>query len=126
MNAMLTFGLVSMVAGSCHRAHAQLLGGRLVVPARTAHTRTALAASSRRQAILHLTIAALGASPPLAALAAAELTEEQQVIVEAWAVVQRGFVDQQFNGKDWKAIKSDYLKRKNLGNGILIHQTTTA
>jgi len=34
------------------------------------------------------------------------------VIVEAWAVVQRGYVDQQFGGKDWKAIKSAYLKRK--------------
>ena len=34
------------------------------------------------------------------------------MIVEAWAVVQRGYVDQQFGGKDWKAIKSAYLKRK--------------
>ena len=65
---------------------------------------------SRRQAAL--TLALLAATPPLAALAAAELSEEQQVIVEAWAMVQRGYVDQQFGGKDWKAIKSDYLKRK--------------
>ena len=66
--------------------------------------------SLRRQAALSLAL--LAASTPLSALAAAELTEEQNVIVEAWAAVQRGFVDQQFNGKDWKAIKSDYLKRK--------------
>ena len=66
--------------------------------------------ASRRQAALSLAL--LAASTPLSALAAAELTEEQNVIVEAWAAVQRGFVDQQFNGKDWKAIKSDYLKRK--------------
>lgn len=39
------------------------------------------------------------------------------MIVEAWATVQRGYVDQQFGGKDWKAVKSDYLKRpyKNMG-----------
>ena len=69
-----------------------------------------LPVASRRQAALSLAL--LAASTPLSALAAAELTEEQNVIVEAWAAVQRGFVDQQFNGKDWKAIKSDYLKRK--------------
>ena len=69
-------------------------------------------AGSRRQAVLTLALLAATSTPPLAALAAAELSEEQSVIVEAWAVVQRGYVDQQFGGKDWKAIKSDYLKRK--------------
>jgi C-terminal processing protease CtpA/Prc len=49
---------------------------------------------------------------PPAALAAAELTEEQSLIVEAWATVQRGYVDQSFGGTDWKAVKSEYLKRK--------------
>ena len=69
------------------------------------------ALSSRRQAILALALAT-ATSSPLAALAAAELTEEQSLIVEAWATVQRGYVDQQFGGKDWKAVKSDYLGRK--------------
>ena len=46
------------------------------------------------------------------AQAAAELSDEQGLIVEAWAVVQRGYVDQQFGGNDWKATKSEYLKRK--------------
>jgi len=54
---------------------------------------------------------------PPPAYAAAELSDEQSLIVEAWAVVQRGFVDQTFNGRDWKAVKSEYLKRKykNMG-----------
>ncbi|KOO27380.1 c-terminal processing peptidase-2 [Chrysochromulina tobinii] len=55
---------------------------------------------------------ALSLLPCSAAHAAAELTDEQSLIVEAWAVVQRGYVDQQFGGNDWKAIKSEYLKRK--------------
>ena len=60
------------------------------------------AGATRRQAALTLALAlAATSAPPLAALAAAELSEEQQVIVEAWAVVQRGYVDQQFGGKDW-------------------------
>ena len=83
---------------------------------RFAHTTNLLplaAGATRRQAALTLALAlAATSAPPLAALAAAELSEEQQVIVEAWAVVQRGYVDQQFGGKDWKAIKSAYLKRK--------------
>ena len=73
--------------------------------------RVAQAVEPHRLRQLALALAATSA-PPLAALAAAELSEEQQVIVEAWAVVQRGYVDQQFGGKDWKAIKSAYLKRK--------------
>ena len=32
-------------------------------------------------------------------------------------MVQRGFVDQSFNGRDWKAVKSDFLKRKYKGMG---------
>jgi len=61
--------------------------------------------------------AMLLAAPPALTLgrpvhATAELTDEQSLIVEAWAVIQRGFVDQQFGGKDWKAIKSQYLKRR--------------
>ena len=83
---------------------------------RFAHANSLLplaAGATRRQAALTLALAlAATSAPPLAALAAAELSEEQQVIVEAWAVVQRGYVDQQFGGKDWKAIKSAYLKRK--------------
>ena len=83
---------------------------------RFAHVNSLLplaAGATRRQAALTLALAlAATSAPPLAALAAAELSEEQQVIVEAWAVVQRGYVDQQFGGKDWKAIKSAYLKRK--------------
>jgi hypothetical protein len=50
---------------------------------------------------------ALSLLPCSAAHAAAELTDEQSLIVEAWAVVQRGYVDQQFGGNDWKAIKSE-------------------
>lgn len=76
------------------------------------------AASTRRQTVCAAALAlACSTSRPLAALAAAELSEEQSLIVEAWATVQRGYVDQQFGGKDWKAIKSDYLKRpyKNMG-----------
>lgn len=53
----------------------------------------------------------LAAHPP-AALAAAELTDEQALVVEAWAVIQRGFVDQQFNGNDWKDVRTAFLKRK--------------
>ena len=34
------------------------------------------------------------------------------MIVEAWAAVQRGYVDGQFGGRDWKGLKADYLKRK--------------
>ena len=49
---------------------------------------------------------------PEPAYAAVELSDEQALIVEAWAAVQRGFVDQNFNGKDWKAVKSEYLKRR--------------
>ena len=72
---------------------------------------------TRRQAVHSLLTLALTSSPfmafhPPAALAAAELSEEQQLIVEAWSVVQRGFVDQQFGGIDWKATKAEYLKRK--------------
>ena len=48
----------------------------------------------------------------LPAEAAVELTEEQSLIVEAWAAVQRGFVDQSYNNNDWKQVKSMYLKRK--------------
>ena len=39
---------------------------------------------------------------PRPALAAAELSDEQALIVEAWAVIQRGYVDQNFAGLDWK------------------------
>ena len=54
---------------------------------------------------------------PAPAYAAAELSDEQSLIVEAWATINRGFVDQSFAGKDWKAVKSEYLKRKykNMG-----------
>ena len=83
---------------------------------RLAHTTNLLpfaASATRRQAALTLALAlAATSAPPLAARAAAELSGEQELIVEAWAVVQRGYVDQQFGGKDWKAIKSAYLKRK--------------
>jgi hypothetical protein len=69
---------------------------------------------SRRLALaLSLTLASQQLLPmPRSALAAAELTEEQSLIVEAWATVQRGYVDQSFGGTDWKAVKSEYLKRK--------------
>ena len=71
----------------------------------------------RRQALLSVAVCLSPAAPPVLggawpALAAAELTDEQSLIVEAWAVVQRGYVDQQFGGRDWKATKSEYLKRK--------------
>mmetsp|Transcript_48046 Transcript_48046/g.79584 ORF Transcript_48046/g.79584 Transcript_48046/m.79584 type:complete len:480 (+) Transcript_48046:44-1483(+) len=46
------------------------------------------------------------------ALAMVELSAEQNLIVEAWAVVQRGYVDQNFGGLDWKSIKAEYLKRQ--------------
>lgn len=69
---------------------------------------------SRRLALtLSLTVASQQLLPmPPAAFAVAELTAEQSVIVEAWATVQRGYVDQSFGGTDWKAVKSEYLKRK--------------
>ena len=83
-----------------------------------ASTSTAVAATVARRQLLAVAVvlasAPAGAGPlnALPALAAAELSAEQSLIVEAWAVVQRGYVDQQFGGKDWKAIKADYLKRK--------------
>ena len=43
--------------------------------------------------------------------AAAELSEEQQLVVDAWLAVSRGFVDSTYNGLDWKAVRSDYVKR---------------
>lgn len=59
-------------------------------------------------AALGLAILAGGAAP---ALGAAELSEEASLVVDAWAVVQRGYVDQDFNGVDWKATRSKYVKR---------------
>ena len=43
--------------------------------------------------------------------AAVELDPEPQLVVDAWAVVQRAFYDPNYNGVDWKAIRSDYVKR---------------
>jgi hypothetical protein len=48
--------------------------------------------------------------------AAAALTEEQEVINEAWRVVNLAFVDKSFSGKDWKAerlkaVKGEYKTR---------------
>jgi C-terminal processing protease CtpA/Prc len=53
-----------------------------------------------------------GFHPP----AAAALTEEQEVINEAWRVVNLAFVDKSFSGKDWKAerlkaVKGEYKTR---------------
>jgi carboxyl-terminal processing protease len=50
--------------------------------------------------------------PFFLANAAVELDPEPQLIVDAWAVVQRAFYDPNYNGVDWKAIRSDYVKRK--------------
>ena len=92
---------------------------KLLMPLLSATLLTSVHDTSRlyRRAVLER--AALFALPPAlslqpysAAHAAAELTDEQSLIVEAWAVVQRGYVDPQFGGNDWKATKSEYLKRK--------------
>ena len=71
-----------------------------------------------RRATVPLSAAALLATlhpalpPPfLLANAAVELDPEPQLVVDAWAVVQRAFYDPNYNGVDWKAIRSDYVKR---------------
>ena len=51
--------------------------------------------------------------PP--AHAVVELSDEQQLVVDAWAVVQRAYVDPGFNGVDWKAVRTDYVKRPYKG-----------
>ncbi|KAL1507602.1 hypothetical protein AB1Y20_007221 [Prymnesium parvum] len=75
-------------------------------------------ALSRRQA-MYLATLAVSHAPHTASLhvgtapaAAASLTDEQALLVEAWAVVQRGYVDPQFGGLDWKGVKAEFLKRK--------------
>ena len=77
-------------------------------------------ATSRRLALALTLAGPLPALPllrALPALAAAELSDEQSLIVEAWATVQRGYVDQNFGGNDWKAVRAQYLKRnfKSMG-----------
>jgi carboxyl-terminal processing protease len=46
-----------------------------------------------------------------AALAAAELEPEQALVVDAWAVIQRAYFDPDFNGVDWRSVRSKYVKR---------------
>ena len=74
---------------------------------------------ARRAASLYA--AALCCLPPhalpvphaLPANAVVELSEEQQLVIDAWAVVQRAFVDPNFNGVDWQETRKEYVKKSN-------------
>ena len=71
---------------------------------------------AHRRAILLSSVLSVVTPPaplfaPLPALAAAEISDETQLVVDAWAVVQRAFFDPQYNGVDWKAVRADYVKR---------------
>ena len=41
-----------------------------------------------------------------------ELSDEQSLVVDAWAVVSRSYVDPGFGGADWKSVRGDFVKRK--------------
>eukprot|EP00965_Chrysotila_dentata_P067364 2229428-Pleurochrysis_carterae.AAC.1 len=56
---------------------------------------------------MHLRISRL-----FAAEAAVELSEESALVVDAWAVVSRAYVDPDFGGLDWKSIRSEYVKKQ--------------
>lgn len=45
------------------------------------------------------------------AISFAELTAEQKVVAQAWAVVDQGFVDRTFNNNDWYKIRQSTVKR---------------
>ena len=89
-----------------------LLSATLLTSVDDTHTSRLYRRAVLERAALFALPPALSLQPYSAAHAAAELTDEQSLIVEAWAVVQRGYVDPQFGGNDWKATKSEYLKRK--------------
>lgn len=89
----------------------------LLTPPASAPAQRCGGTSATRRGALHLLgFGAVGGCLPAPA-AALELSEEQSLIVEAWAVVQRGYVDQNFNNNDWKAVKAEYLKRKYKSTG---------
>lgn len=76
---------------------------RLLHPCRRAAVLTALSCLSAPPLPL--------VGPPRPALAAVELEPEQQLVVDAWAVVQRAYYDPNFNGVDWKNVRTEYVKR---------------
>ena len=67
---------------------------------------------ARRAALLAcLQTAPLVTLTPPTAFAAVELSEEANLVVSSWVVVQRAFYDENYNGVDWKAVRSEYVKR---------------
>ena len=67
---------------------------------------------ARRTAVSALLVQAAVHRPiALPVSAAIELSDEQQTVVDAWAVVQRAFYDPSYNGVDWKATRSEYVKK---------------
>ena len=67
---------------------------------------------ARRTAVSALLVQAAVHRPlALPVSATIELSDEQQTVVDAWAVVQRAFYDPSYNGVDWKATRSEYVKK---------------
>ncbi|MBD2126248.1 hypothetical protein NDI39_26305 [Microcoleus sp. ZQ-A2] len=48
-------------------------------------------------------------SQPSPAMGAAESSKE--LVDEVWQIVERQYIDTTFNGKDWKAVRQQYLNR---------------
>jgi hypothetical protein len=115
--SLLLFPFMRLLAGlcSCCAACSALQTG--APPPTTTWTRAVKKAAAASVAALTLTFGDTSTLPTSFHPApAAALTEEQEVINEAWRVVNLAFVDKTFSGKDWKAerlkaVKGEYKTR---------------